>query len=139
MAAHPPLPAALITKLREGAFEGRRKAMQTQLADERTVWPLMWSRMSLASQCKVREEADFEDAHLNLDCVRLWAFVRRTHLTHVFGEGDPMRDINVQEQELRYTSLRQGEKEYRSSSVLTTNCWPMRERVLQQLATLREH
>lgn len=34
---------------------------------------------------------------------------------HVFGEGDPMRDINVQEQELRYTSLRQGERELTSS------------------------
>ena len=52
-APHAPLPAALITKLREGAFEGRRKAMQTQRADERTIWPMMWSRMSLASQCKV--------------------------------------------------------------------------------------
>ena len=42
-------------------------------------------------------------------------FVLRTHLMHVFGEGDPMRDINVQEQELRYTSLRQGERELTSS------------------------
>jgi hypothetical protein len=63
VAPHAPLPAALITKLREGAFEGRRKAMQTQRADERTIWP----RMSVASQCKVREEADFDNAHLNDD------------------------------------------------------------------------
>ena len=77
-APHAPLPAALITKLREGAFEGRRKAMQTQRADERTIWPMMWSRMSLASQCKVREEADFDNAHLNLDCVRLYSFSERT-------------------------------------------------------------
>jgi hypothetical protein len=63
VAPHPPLPAGLITKLREGAFEGRRKAMQTQRADESTIWPMMGSRMSLASKCKVKEEADFEDAH----------------------------------------------------------------------------
>jgi hypothetical protein len=28
---------------------------------------MMWSRMSVASQCKVREEADFDNAHLNDD------------------------------------------------------------------------
>jgi hypothetical protein len=36
----------LILKLREGAYEGRRKAMDIPKAIERTVWPLMWKRMS---------------------------------------------------------------------------------------------
>jgi hypothetical protein len=40
VAPHPPLPAGLITTLREGAFEGRRKDTQTQRADERTIWPI---------------------------------------------------------------------------------------------------
>ena len=40
---------------------------------------------------------------------------RRTHLTHVFGDDDPMREVNVQDQEQRYASLRQGEKEYISA------------------------
>jgi hypothetical protein len=62
----------LVLKLREGAYEGRRKAMDIQKSNERTVWPLMWQRMSLASQSRVREEEDFEEAYLALDCVKLW-------------------------------------------------------------------
>ena len=71
----------------------------------------MWSRMSPASQSKVKENPDYENPHLNLDCVRLWGFIRRTHPTHVFGEGDPLREINIQEHENRYANLRQEEKE----------------------------
>ena len=97
--AIPPLTAALITKLREGAFEGRRKAVEKQRNDEMTIWPFMWSRMSPASQSKVKENPDFENAYLHLDCVRLWDFIRRSHLTHIYGEGDPMRELNIQEQE----------------------------------------
>ena len=41
----PVLPAGLIAKLREGAYEGRRKAMAKQRADEATVWPIMWERI----------------------------------------------------------------------------------------------
>ena len=48
----------LISKLREGAYEGRRKAMDIQKANERTVWPMMWKRMSLSSQSRVKEEED---------------------------------------------------------------------------------
>jgi hypothetical protein len=35
---------ALIDKLRANAFEGRRKAMDTQRVDEQKLFPLMWSR-----------------------------------------------------------------------------------------------
>ena len=108
----PPFTVALTNKLREGAFEGRRKAVEKQKSDERTIWPFMWSRMSPASQSKVKEDPDFEDAYLNLDCVRLWGFIRRTHLTHIFGDGDPLREINIQEQESRYSNLKQEEREY---------------------------
>jgi hypothetical protein len=114
-AAHSALPAALITKLREGAFEGRLKEVQQQKADERTVWPMMWCKMSSASQSKVKEEEDFEAACLDLDCVRLWGFIRRTHRTHIYGDGDPMTEVNVQEQETRYAALRQEDKEFIST------------------------
>ena len=105
----------LIVKLREGAYEGRRKAMETQKSNERTVWPMMWKRMSLASQSRVKEEEDYEEAYLALDCVTLWELIRRTHLTHIFGDGDPMREVNILEQETRFAALRQGEREYIST------------------------
>lgn len=109
------LPAALIAKLREGAYEGRRRDMEKQKGNERTIWPLMWTRMSPASQSKVREEEGFEAAHTNLDCVQLWQFIRRSHLTHIFGNDDPMAEINRHEQEARYSALRQGDREYVST------------------------
>jgi Zinc knuckle len=105
----------LILKLKEGAYEGRRKAMDIQKSNERTVWPLMWKRMSLASQSRVREEEDYEEAYLALDCVKLWELIRRTHLTHIFGVEDPMREMNILEQETRFAALRQGEREYIST------------------------
>jgi Zinc knuckle len=71
--------------------------------------------MSAASQSKVREDPDFEDAFLHLDCIRLWNFIRRSHLTHIFGNSDPMREVNIGEQEARYAALKQGEREYLST------------------------
>ena len=110
-APHAPLTQALQIKLREGAFEGRRKAVEKQKSDERTIWPLLWKLMSPASQSKVRADPDFEDAFLHLDRIRLWDFIRRSHLTHIFGNGDPMREVNIQEQEFRYAALKQGDRE----------------------------
>ena len=100
-----------ISKLREGAYESRRKAIQTITDDERKIWPMMWVKMSPASQCRVREEEDFEDAKRCLDCVRLWGFIRETHLTHIFGVGDPQKEVNALEQQIRLSSMRQGERE----------------------------
>ena len=71
----------------------------------------MWSKMSPASQSKVQEMENFEQACLERDCVQLWGFVLRTHLTHIYGEGDPMSQVNVQEAENRYNALRQGDRE----------------------------
>ena len=109
------IPAAVIAKLRENAYEGRRREIEKQKANERTVWPMMWSRMSPSSQSKVREQDGFLAAKQALDCVKLWELIRRTHLTHTFGDGDPMREVNVQEQESRYSALRQGDREYIST------------------------
>ena len=46
-----------------------------------------------------------------LDSVRLWEFIRRSHLTHIYGEDDSMRAVNIHEQALRYNYLKQGERE----------------------------
>ena len=105
----------ILNKLREGAHEGRRKAIETQKENERKIWPMMWMRMSPASQSRVREEEDFEEARSALDCVRLWGFIRETHLTHIFGVGDPMKEINTLEQEIRFSAMRQGEREFIST------------------------
>jgi hypothetical protein len=85
----------LILKLREGVYEGRRKAMETQKTNECTAYPMIWRKMSLASQSRVREEEEFEEVSLTLESVGLWELIRRTHLTHIFGDGDPMRAGNT--------------------------------------------
>ena len=72
----------------------------------------MWKRMSLASQSRVREEEDFEETCLALDCVKLWELIRRTHLTHIYVVEDPMNEMNILEQETRFAALKQGEREY---------------------------
>ena len=71
----------------------------------------MWAKMSIASQNKVTEQAGFRVAHVNLDSVRLWEFIRSTHLTHIHGEGVHMADVNRMEQITRFEVLRQGERE----------------------------
>ena len=98
----PPVPPvlyseALIDNLRANAFEGRRKAVETQKVDEQKLFPLMWSRMSTGSKSKVREEPGFEAARLRFDSVKLWEYIRRSHLTHIFGRDDSMRAMNVHE------------------------------------------
>ena len=102
---------ALIDRLRANAFEGRRKAIETQKVDEQKLFSLMWSRMSTGSKSKVREEPGFEAARLRLDSVKLWKYIRRSHLTHIYGEDDAMRAVNIHEQTLRYNYLRQGDRE----------------------------
>ena len=98
-----PIPAAVLNKLREGAYEGRRRAVAQQKQDKQKIWSL---KMSPTSQAKVQEWDGYEEALLQRDCVRLWEFVRRIHLTHIYGDGDPMAHVNIQEQESRYSELR---------------------------------
>ena len=105
----------LLTKLREGAYEGRRKAIELQRENEKKIWPMMWNRMSSGSQSRVKEEEGFALARSKLDCVRLWGFIRETHLTHVFGVGDPMKEVNTLEQEIRFSAMRQGDREFIST------------------------
>ena len=57
------------------------------------------------------QECDgYEVALLQRDCVRLWEFVR-----HIYGDGDPMVAVNIQEQETRYAELKQGDREFLST------------------------
>jgi Zinc knuckle len=67
--------------------------------------------MSPESQSKVREEPEFETACIMLDSIRLWKFIRRSHWTHIYGDDDAMRVINVHDQTLKYNCMRQGNTE----------------------------
>ena len=104
-------PPAFLAKLRANAFEGRRKIVEAQKVDEQKLFPMIWDRISAGSQSKVREEPGFEAARMQFDSVRLWQFIKRSHLTHVYGEDDSMRAVNIHEQTLRYNYLSQGDQE----------------------------
>ena len=112
----PDIPAAtlvkLVNKLREGAYEARRKREEAAHLALRKMWGKTWARMSPQSQSKVREEPGFEVACLNLDSIKLWTYIRKSHLTHMFGEDDEMSAANVHDQTMRYHNLKQGEREF---------------------------
>ena len=105
--------AALIADLKKDAFTGRAKLVRKQKMDEEQIWSIMWMRMSTASQSKVKEEDGFLAARDSKDCVALWDMIRRTHLTHIFGDLDPMVRLNKRDQMARYSS--QGDREYIAS------------------------
>ena len=110
-APYPPVTAASILKLGDNSREGRRRKIDKQYKNERSIYSLMWAKMSIASQKKVAEEAGFREVHVNLDSVRQWEFIRSTHLTHIYDEGVHMADVNRMEQITRFEVLRQGERE----------------------------
>ena len=105
----------ILTKLREGTHEARRKKVEAIEDSEKKIFPMMWEKMSPASRSRVMEEPGYEDARLTLDCVSLWGFIRETHLTHIFGSGDPMKEVNSLEQEIRFSAMRQGDREFIST------------------------
>jgi hypothetical protein len=86
---------ALINKLREGAFEARRKRQEAAILRLRKMWSKTWLRMSPESQTKVREDPGFKKACFHLDSVKLWTHIRKTHLTHVHGENKETTDANI--------------------------------------------
>ena len=98
-------------KYKEEDYLQRKRDLKAQKEHERTIYPMMWKRMSTDSQSRVREEEGYRTAYLTLDCVLLWTLIRRTHLTHMFGDTDPMKEINQHEQESKYGMMRQGERE----------------------------
>ena len=93
--------AAVLARLREECFTSRIKNIAQQRSDEKKIWSIMWEAMSTASQGKVREEENYPAAELARDCVVLWEMIRRTHLTHIYGQDDPMLQLNIREQEMR--------------------------------------
>ena len=84
-------------KFKEDAFIQRKRDLKTQRENERTVFPMMWKRMLLVSQSRVREEEEYKTAYLTLDCVLLWTLIRRTHLTHMFGADEALQEYNQHE------------------------------------------
>jgi hypothetical protein len=110
--APPALTAAAIGKLREGAYDRRNKSIEQQLKDEEKLFNYVELRPSAASLAKIKEEATYDQISLDQDVIGLWGLIRRTHLTHIYGEGDPLMEVNVKEQEIRYANLKQGEREY---------------------------
>jgi uncharacterized membrane protein (DUF106 family) len=52
----------ILNKIRESTHEARRKAVQLVEDNEKKIYPMMWMKMSPASQSRVREEEGFEDA-----------------------------------------------------------------------------
>ena len=104
--------AALINKLREKAYENRQRLVEKRNSDEKLLFPFTWSYMSTESQSKVREDPDFERAYAELDVVKLWKFIRRSHLTHIYGDDDSMSYVNIHDQSVRYNHMRQGDREY---------------------------
>ena len=99
-------------KFKEDDYIQRKRDIKTQKENERTMYPMMWKRMSLLSQSRVREEEDFKTAYDTLDCVMLWTLIRRTHLTHMYGGDETLQEYNQHEQESKYGSMRQGEREH---------------------------
>ena len=98
-------------KLKEDEYIQRKRDLKAQKEHERTLYPMMWRRISLASQTRVREEEDFHEAYMALDCIMLWAMIRRTYLIHMFGDDDAQMETNQHRQESKYGSMRQGDRE----------------------------
>lgn len=85
-------------KFKEDDYIQRKRDIKTQRENERTMYPMMWRRMSLLSQSRVREEEEFKTAYDTLDCVLLWTLIRRTHLTHMYGGDESLQEYNQHEQ-----------------------------------------
>ena len=94
-------------KYREEEYLQRNHDLNAQKEHERAIFPMMWKRMSTDSQSRVKEENGCRTAYLTLDCVLPWTLIRRIHLTHMFGDTDPMKKINQHEQESKYGMMRQ--------------------------------
>jgi hypothetical protein len=103
---------ALIAKMRENAFEARRKKIELQELNLTKLWPYVTNQMSSASLAKVREFPEFEEAKASRDVIALWGFIRKSHLTHVYGSSDNMRAVNINDQLIRFGNMRQGDREY---------------------------
>jgi hypothetical protein len=102
---------ALIAKMREDAYEARRKKVELQELNLTKMWPYITYQMSPSSLAKVREFPGYEEAKVSRDVVKLWGFIRRSHLTHVHGSSDKLRAVNINDQLRKFNNMRQGDRE----------------------------
>jgi hypothetical protein len=105
---------ALVAKMRENAFEARRKKIELQELNLTKLWPYVTYQMSSASLAKVREFPEFEEAKASREVIAPWGFIRKSHLTDVYGSSDNMRAVNINDQliQIRFGNLQQGDREY---------------------------
>jgi hypothetical protein len=75
------------------------------------MWPYLTNQMSPSSLAKVREFPGYEEAKVLRDVIRLWGFIRRSHLIHVYRLGDKMRLVNINDQLRKLSNMRQGDRE----------------------------
>jgi hypothetical protein len=101
----------LIDKMRENAYEAKRKKIELQEHNLTKLWPFVKSHMSSASLAKVWEFSGYEDAKASRDVIKLWRFIRRSHLTHVYGQSDNLRAVNINDQLIKFGNLRQCQQE----------------------------
>jgi hypothetical protein len=107
----PLITPALLAKLMEGAYDSRRKLILQQKLDLKTAFSLLIGYLSPESLAKLKEEPDWDETYLALDTIKLWQYIRRSHLTHIYANDDEMSTLNIHDQSFRYNSLRQGDRE----------------------------
>jgi hypothetical protein len=100
---------SLIAKMSENACEARRKKIELHELNLTKLWPFITGQM--ASLAKFREFAGYEEAKTSRDVIKLWGFIRRSHLTHVYGQSDNMRAVNINHQVIRFRNMRHGDLE----------------------------
>ena len=44
--------------------------------------------------------------------IKVWEYIRKSHLTHMYGASDNMRAVNVNDQKMKFNNMRQGDREY---------------------------
>jgi hypothetical protein len=77
----------LTGKLRELAFEARRKDVAQITKDQRLIYPMLWVKMSAASQSKVREDPEFKITKENLDCILHLCYCHLDLAYQTVGQG----------------------------------------------------
>jgi Zinc knuckle len=60
----------------------------------------------------VKEFPGYEAAKSTRNVIKLWQYIRKSHLTHMYGASDNMRAVNVNDQKMKFNNMRQGDREY---------------------------
>jgi hypothetical protein len=97
----PLITSALLAKLMEGAYDSRRKLILQQKLDLKMAFSFLIGYLSPESLAKLKEEPDWDETYLALDTIKLWRYIRRSHLTHTYANDDEMSTLNIHDQSLR--------------------------------------